>query len=353
MPKLSNFVTRKWVTAKGEKRECYYYRRPRSEGRKEISLGSDYPQALKKYANIVGAETAKPPPETIAAVYTDYMTWAENRKISNLSLRTISDRKYYWKNLSTVFGHCNIDDFQPEWALTYFEERSSQVSAKKELKFLSVIFNWARARGKMHTPNPCLGIMAQLTINETREIYVEDTWYQLALKHSCQMVKDVLEFTLIFANRPAETQAAMFQHIEDDELVIELQKTKGKGLKEKRIPLDGARLEFINRQKANPVRSFYIVSDNEGQRIRMNGNKFKAAWKKARDKAQTEAKQKNLPFERFQLRDIRAKAATDIARDHGIEAARLMLGHTTQKQTAAYIRSVKGAAKIALKTQSG
>ena len=353
MANLSNFVTRKWVTAKGEKRECYYYRLPRSEGRKEISLGSDYPAALKQYANRVGAEMGRPAPQSVAAVYADYMEWAENTKLSKLSLRTIKDRKYYWKDIEPVFGHCDIDDFTPDWVLEFFEGHSSQVTAKKELKFMSVVFNWARARRKMTASNPCLGIMAQLVVDESREIYVEDSWYGLAFSNGCEMVKDVMEFSLLFANRPAETQAAMFQYIEEAELVVELQKTKGKGLKEKRVPLDGERLEFIARQKAKTPRSFYVVSDNEGQRIRINASKFKKAWKQARDKAQAEADEKGIPFTRFQLRDIRAKAATDIARDHGLEAARLMLGHTTQKQTSAYIRSVKGAAKIALNALSG
>ena len=61
--------------------------------------------------------------------------------------------------------------------------------------------------------------------------------------------------------------------------------------------------------------------------------------------AEVEAKAKKIIFKQFQLKDVRAKAATDIARDHGIEAARLLLGHTTQKQTADYIRSIRGAAK--------
>lgn len=353
MTKLSNFVTIKWKTTKGEPRECYYYRKPRAEKRELVPLGADYAQAIRHYAELLGIDTEAPEPNTVAAVYHNYIEWADNRKVSKLSPRTIADRKGYWKHLKPVFEHCSVDTLESGWMFTYFEQRSSQVAAKKELKFLSTMCNWAKSRGKMHGINPCHGIMQQLEIDETREIYVEDAWYQLAHKHGSQLIKDAMEFTYLFANRPAETAAAMFQHIQGDELVIELQKTKGKGLKEKRIPLDGQRLAYINRQKAKMPRSFYLVSDNTGQRIRINASKFKSEWKEARDKAEAEAAEKGIPFTRFQLRDLRAKAATDIARDYGIEAARLMLGHTTQKQTAAYIRSVKGAAKAALKTAGG
>jgi integrase len=38
------------------------------------------------------------------------------------------------------------------------------------------------------------------------------------------------------------------------------------------------------------------------------------------------------------IHDLRAKAATDIAREYGIEAARLLMGHSTQAMTERYIR---------------
>ena len=40
--------------------------------------------------------------------------------------------------------------------------------------------------------------------------------------------------------------------------------------------------------------------------------------------------------------DIRAKAATDMAERQDLEAARKLLGHTTQRQTADYIRAIQG-----------
>ena len=44
----------------------------------------------------------------------------------------------------------------------------------------------------------------------------------------------------------------------------------------------------------------------------------------------------------FQFRDLRAKAATDTDDAVGIEAARVLLGHTTQNMTKRYIRNRKG-----------
>lgn len=199
----------------------------------------------------------------------------------------------------------------------------------------------------MTAPNPLEGILRQMKVNEKREIYVEDSWYDLTHKHGNQLVKDVMEFAYLGANRPAETTAARFKDIEGDELIVRLMKTEESGLKEKRIPIAGQLAEYIDRQRRKQPRSFYLVSDEKGQKITTNGSKFRRAWKRARDSAEAEAETLGINYERFQLKDLRSKAGTDIARDFGIEAARLMLGHTTQKQTNDYIRSLRGAASKA------
>ncbi|HNG60481.1 MAG TPA: tyrosine-type recombinase/integrase, partial [Cellvibrionaceae bacterium] len=255
--------------------------------------------------------------------------------------------------LNEVFGHLDINTLRPEWMLQYFEARSSQISAKKELKFLSVLCNWAKARGLMTAPNPTNDIMRHMKINEKRDIYVEDSWFDLVLKHSTPMVRDTLHFTYLCANRPDETAQARFSDIDGDELVIALTKTENKGLAEKRIPITGELKSYIDSQRAKPIRSMFLVSDSEGQQIKINTGKFKREFKLARDAAQVEADDIGVSFVRFQLKDIRAKAGTDLAREYGIEAARLALGHTTQKQTQDYIRSVRKAGANARKSKIG
>jgi integrase len=233
--------------------------------------------------------------------------------------------------------------------LLYFDKGASPVRAKKELKFLQTLCNWARSRGDMKAPNPLVGILRQMKVKETRDIYVEDVWQDLVYRHAAQVVKDTMLLCYNCANRPAETTAARFDHIDGENLVVPLEKTRKKGLKEKRVLIAGKLAEYIAKQRQRKVRSHYLVSDGAGQQVDTNSSTFRRKFTKARDAAEAEAKEKGIPFQRFQLKDLRAKAATDIARRHGIEAARLMLGHTTQKQTSEYIRSVVGAAEKAFK----
>ena len=49
-----------------------------------------------------------------------------------------------------------------------------------------------------------------------------------------------------------------------------------------------------------------------------------------------------LEWIRFQFRDMRPKAATDNERENGMDATRRLLGHTTEKQTADYVREFVG-----------
>lgn len=352
------FKPQPWKTAKGEIKVAYYYRSPRSAGRKLIPLGTDYQEALKKWAELHGAQVEPAKAGTVGDIYAKYMPWAEDRSLSKLSPRTIEDRNNYWGKpgsgkLRDVFEHVVANDFKPEWALTYFETRSSQVSAKKELKFLQTMFNWAKSRGLMTAPNPLSDIMRLLSVDEKRDIYVEDPWYDLTFECGTQLVRDTLQFTYLCANRPDETAQAKLTDIDGDELVVKLMKTDKKGLREKRIHIDGELKAYIQLQKRRPIRSLWLVSDDCGQRLKVAGSKFRREFKQARDDAERKARELGIPYTRFQLKDIRAKAGTDIARDYGIEAARLALGHTTQKQTNDYIRSVKGAAAKARKLKGG
>jgi hypothetical protein len=58
---------------------------------------------------------------TVEGVYTMYMEWAENREKSKLSLRTISDRKKYWKHLAPVYGSTPINALLPGYIMPYFD----------------------------------------------------------------------------------------------------------------------------------------------------------------------------------------------------------------------------------------
>lgn len=356
--KIPNFITKKWKLKSGEVKCCYYHRGARP-ARKETPLGSDYKKAIKKWAEIEGVRYEQPNSGTVAEIYSKYIKWAKNPKLSDLSAKTIKGYESFWGQpkigekppgrLYCAFGHHGINNLKSGWMFQYFEARSSQIRAKKELKFLQTLCNWARARELMTAANPLAGILRQMKVNEKREIYVEDSWYDLVYKHGTCDVKGAMTVCYLASNRPAEATAAMFKHIDGNDLVVPLEKTRKKGIREKRVLIQDKLAEYIKQQQSKTPRSFYLVSDKNGQRVDTDSSTFRRRFKKARDMAEAEAKENGVSFQRFQLKDLRAKAATDIAREYGLEAARLALGHTTQKQTSEYVRSIVGAADKAFK----
>ncbi len=87
------------------------------------------------------------------------------------------------------------------------------------------------------------------------------------------------------------------------------------------MEIEGKLKAFIQKQLEKQPRSFYLVSDKRGQKINTNGSRFRREFRQARDLAEIEAAETGLhDFKRFQLRDIRAKSATDIAKNYGIMA---------------------------------
>jgi integrase len=266
------------------------------------------------------------------------MEWANNRNESGLSIRTLSDRARYWKFLSPVYGEILVNAILPEHLLPYFHKRTSKASAKKELKFLSVIFNWARSRGYMKVPNPCAGLFVQMKVKERRDIYVEDSWLALVYKHADDIIKDCLDLAYLTGQRPADVRKMRWDQIKDGALEIKQNKTKAK----LRLAIEGDLADLIKRIKTRQgIKGFTILADPKGQPLKEFGY-FRSHFDKARDAAEQEAKELGISFERFQFRDLRPKAASDIDAMHDIKAAQKLLGHTTEQMTAAYIRSRRG-----------
>ena len=88
---------------------------------------------------------------------------------------------------------------------------------------------------------------------------------------------------------------------------------------------------FARLKASREVFGLTLIRRRDGKAYTTNG--FKAWWQRLQRKAIREKAIK----ERFTFHDLRAKAATD-ADDQGHDPQAL-LGHTTRKQTEAYIRS--------------
>lgn len=339
-PKVKNrhlpprMTVRTYKNKHGDVWTGYYYEHPRdaSGKRKATPLGSDLAEAKRKWAELEG-QPAPTDPTTVAGVYEDYIKWAENAKESGLSPRTVKDRRKYWRDLEPVFGKMPINALLPEHIMPYFNARSSKVSAKKELKFLGVMCNWARGRGKMTAQNPTNGLMRQMKVKESRDVYVEDVDLALVYKNAGDVIKDCLDIAYLTGQRPADVRKLKWSQLKDGALEFKQNKTEAP----MRIAVVGELADVIARIRARGTLGMTILTDPNGQPLKEFGY-FRSQFDKARDAAEAEAKERGIPFFRFQFRDLRPKSATDL---EDLKRAQALLGHTTERMTAHYIRARK------------
>lgn len=333
-------VSRSYTNKRGETSTSYYYECPRDESgkRKAIALGTDLVQAKMKWAELEGLARKDAPIDpadtSVKAVHARYRQWAENRVQSGLEPRTLRDRERYWKSLEPVFGNVPIDAVRPEHMLQYFDARSSKVSAKKEIKFLSVVCNWARSRGFMVAPNPVAGVTRQMKVKESRDIYVTDDMLALVYKHADPIIQDALDLAYLTGQRPADVLKMRWSQVTDGALWVQQGKTKQK----LRIDVAGELAQLLERIKARGLVGMTILADPKGQALKPFGY-FRSHFDTARTEAEKEAKALGIELMRFQFRDLRAKAASDI---ESMTQARKLLGHATEEMTRHYVRARVG-----------
>lgn len=378
-----HFRTTRWTDKRGVRHEIYYYEHPRDENgkRRRTPLGTDKDKvaALVEYGKLEKKQPTEvgisPDDFSVAAMYKRYMAWAEIPANSELSARTLRDRRTYWKELKPVFGKEHIDGLLPEHMVRYFDARSSKSSAKKEVKFVSVLCGWCRARGWMRSQNPVTrDVMRQMKVNESRDVYVTDGLYWMV--HGCGdwLVQDTLDFALLNYLRPAEAFRPVWSDVHRaadgiDEIWHTIAKTRYSGVRIKRVRVVGNLKVLVDRILARKVTGRTILCDERGQPLRQGG-KFRYRFYKARDAAAARIRElqaehgdawlveHQLPIppaaparegdrdnwlkDLIQFRDMRPKSATDSARRDGMPETRKRLAHTTEAQTAGYVRDRVG-----------
>lgn len=125
-----------------------------------------------------------------------------------------------------------------------------------------------------------------------------------------------------------------WDQIREGVIWVEQGKTKTK----LRVEIVGELAQVIERCRSRPVLGITVLTDPKGAMLKPFGY-FRSQFAKARDLAESEAQALGIPLERFQFRDLRAKAASDL---ESMTQARRLLGHATEAMTRAYVRERVG-----------
>ncbi|MQA53690.1 site-specific integrase [Pseudomonas piscis] len=315
--------------------KIYYYYDPGDKPRKEIPLGSDYGIAIVEYARL---EKTRASSALVAEALT--FEYVANKYMEEVvptkSQATQRDNARELKQLLSFFNDPPgpLDAIEPKHVVQYlrYRSRTAKVRANREKALLSAIWNFARQVGYTSLANPCAGVKGNK--ESGRDTYVEDEMLAAVYQHADQPLRDALDLFYLTAQRIADTLKMDERHIVNGQLLVQQGKTNAK----RRIEIVGELKAVIDRimerKKGHKIRSTRLVVMGNGQP--MTTSMLRGRFDAARLQA-------GIEKSAFQMRDLRAKAATDKEESTGsIRDARDQLGHTTVVMTEQYIRRRKG-----------
>lgn len=311
----------------------HYYYDHGGKPRKETPLGADYGLAIKRWAEF---EREANPPEQAILTFKHIADAYRREVVPTKGLATQKDNVRELGNLLEFFDDppAPLEAIEPVSVRQYMTWRTrggkGLVRANREKALLSHIWNYARDKGYTALPNPCAGIKG---FKETgRDIYVENAQFEAIYAQADSGLRDLMDLLYLTGQRPADVVALDETAIRDGAMHFRQNKTGTKV----RIEVTGDLAAVVDRIKTRK-RQFAIyttamVVTADGKLIR------EGQWSRRFATACAAAK-----IQGVQLRDLRAKAATDKAESAGdIRQAQRQLGHTTVSMTEHYTRKRRG-----------
>ncbi|TAG79182.1 MAG: integrase [Burkholderiales bacterium] len=324
-------------------RRSYFFRSP-VPPRKWIALGRDLNVALAAYAQLllssnterasaretalaVGVIPNHPRKETFADLWKRYQAVVLPTK----AIRTQQDNLREAQSLLAVFGAVALDDITPVDIRTYLDTRgaTAPVRANREVALLSHAFNRAREWGMLTVPNPCQGV--RKFREKGRDRYVADDEYLKVWQEGDMLVKDTMSLAYLLGQRPQDVFKLTLQDVSTNLIDVQVTKTKQRVRIEVTSTLQNLIDDLRTRYRKPHVKALLV---NE-KGVPATPDMFRNRFDRARDKAGVS----------FQLRDLRAKNATDT---EDLAIAQKRLAHTSRAMTEHYVRSRQGEKVAAL-----
>jgi len=339
----------KGMRARPRGQKIHYYLDTGAKPRREIPLGCDYVMAVKKWAELT---SAKKPADGVITVRYTLAKYFED-VVSGNTAGTQKDKEQEKAWLLKFFDEppAPLDAVQPQHIRQFMRWRAEQarasavarwpgkdipktygqVRANRAKALFSHMWNYARGEGMTALANPCTGIS---NFKETgRETAPDDDLLQRVLAHADKPLQFALRLADIVGQRPADVRRMSETDIKDGLLHVRQGKTGAK----LRIETDGPLAHLLEEIRAFKreigVHALALLVNEKGHPL------GKDAIRSRFDKARAAA---GVAKADFQIRDLRAKAATETDDAGGTRAAQALLGHTTEAMTANYIRRKVG-----------
>jgi integrase len=239
-----------------------------------------------------------------------------------------------------VFGAAPFEAIKSSHVVKYIDTRSSKHSAGQEMRFLSVMWNWAKARDIVSVANPVTGVRLPSTGGRDIEVRPQDYW--LVWECGDQMVRDVMELAARLGTRPQEVFGLTWGKVDltVQPLTVRVWQNKVSGYRTVVADADLEALILRLRGDRDKPKG-HVLTDEDGAALKPTGT-FRNRFAAARTAAMNKAKEAGLDHQNFQLRDLRPMAGLSMLDEEGMDAARRLLGHSTERMTAHYTTKRRG-----------
>ena len=322
-----NLLCRKRKMKSGRIITYFYY--VMADG-KEKSLGTEKYEAVAEAARL-NMEARK---KADVILFIEVAKRYELEIIPTKAKSTQYSNKCAIKWLSKFFGDPPIplDKIEPQHISLYLQWRKdTAASANLEVGIFNTIWNKAREWGYTKQASPSQGIKKYPV--KFRESYMEDYLLEKLLEFADQQMKDILQVAYLIGQRPIDICNIHRSHIYNGMLHITQQKTK----KKVRFEITGKLKEIIERRLE--FTNDWLFPNTLGRKL--SRQLLTKAFFSIREKAAQHYPELADEINNLQLRDLRAKAATDLSLFASNEQAQKTLGHTSQQMTKHYIRKEK------------
>lgn len=298
------------------KRGRYYY------GRDQAFLADNLADAMLRWGEREAVRLGDAP-QTFGDLANLYIA---SKDFQAKAPRTKRDYAIELEELKPALGSAPLSAIRPTHIAKYIEARTAKIRANREVALFSTIWNWGRSQGKTDLPNPCPGVKRNKETGRTN--YVSDDALLAVYAVASEPLRDALDLYYLTGQRVADVLAMRLSDIRDGFLCLRQRKT-GQTI---RIAIAGDLVGVIERIQArkypaNAVVSLALVRDEQGQALTYSAlvQRHRRACKAA--------------GVRFQLRDLRAKAGTDL---EDLAHAQKLLGHASRAMTEHYIKARSG-----------
>lgn len=316
--------------------KLFYYYDCGGKPRKEIPLGSEYTEAIRKWSALESEE------KTSFISFKYAADRYSKEVIPTKAARTQKDNKIELEWLLKFFNNppAPLDAIKPINIRQYLDWRGKQAKtrANREKALFSHIWNKSREWGLTDKPNPCAGVKG--FSEESRDVYVEEAVLNAVWEAADVPLREALDLAYLTGQRPADVLSMRMTDIRDGCLHVR----QGKTDKMLRIEISGEFEDLLTRIQQRKalfkVHTLAIICNEHGRPVQTAALRFR--FEKAREVAASKDAKLREEILKFQFRDLRAKAGTDKADAKGMMEAMRQLGHTSIKTTEIYVRSKKG-----------